>query len=204
MASSIEPRRATFRSFSESTKEDWDDLTEQYKVVQGRVASQVIEQLEKLRGEFWVTQSTGSNTVCRLQPERSEMGATRNMLFAHWCTTSVTVWPPTITKPSLHRYSSHLFHQPTIGWLRTTGSSRAITSGITLVSTKTHEMNTEITSITRLLKSFVQNTIRCHLMWTTSQSHSSTSCLCCTSFLRLSSFLFGNLLVHFNHVDFTN
>ena len=43
---------ATFRSFAESTKEDWDDLTEQYKVVQGRVASQVIEQLEKLRGEF--------------------------------------------------------------------------------------------------------------------------------------------------------
>jgi len=52
MDSSIEPRRATFRSFAESTKEDWDDLTEQYKVVQGRVASQVIEQLEKLRGEF--------------------------------------------------------------------------------------------------------------------------------------------------------
>jgi len=46
MASSIEPRRATFRSFAESTKEDWDDLTEPYKVVQGRVASQVIEQLE--------------------------------------------------------------------------------------------------------------------------------------------------------------
>ena len=52
MAPSIEPRRATFRSFADSTKEDWDDLTEQYKVVQGRVASQVIEQLEKLRGEF--------------------------------------------------------------------------------------------------------------------------------------------------------
>ena len=52
MAPNIEPRRATFRSFADSTKEDWDDLTEQYKVVQGRVASQVIEQLEKLRGEF--------------------------------------------------------------------------------------------------------------------------------------------------------
>ena len=52
MASNIEPRRATFRSFSESTKEDWDDLTEQYKVVQGRVADRVIEQLEMLRGEF--------------------------------------------------------------------------------------------------------------------------------------------------------
>ena len=52
MASNIEPRRATFRSFAESTKEDWDDLTEQCKVVQGRVAIQVIEQLEKLRGEF--------------------------------------------------------------------------------------------------------------------------------------------------------
>ena len=52
MTANLEPRRATFRSFAESTKEDWDDLTEQYKVVQGRVASQVIEQLEKLRGEF--------------------------------------------------------------------------------------------------------------------------------------------------------
>jgi len=52
LTANLEPRRATFRSFAESTKEDWDDLTEQYKVVQGRVASQVIEQLEKLRGEF--------------------------------------------------------------------------------------------------------------------------------------------------------
>jgi len=204
MASSIEPRRATFRSFAESTKEDWDDLTEQYKVVQGRVASQVIEQLEKLRGEFL------GYPVDRL--EHSLQTATRAerdgrdeeyvvCALVHDIGDSLA---PTITKPSLHRYSSLLFHQPTIGWLRTMGSSRGTTSGITLVSIRMLETNTGITSITPLLKSFVQNTIRFRSMWTTSQSHSSTSCRYCTSFLRLSSFLFGNLLVHFDHVDFTN
>ena len=42
----------TFTKFSESTKQDWDNITELYKRTQGDVANQVLEQLQKLDGEL--------------------------------------------------------------------------------------------------------------------------------------------------------
>ena len=38
----------TFTKFSESTKQDWDNITELYKRTQGDVANQVLQQLQKL------------------------------------------------------------------------------------------------------------------------------------------------------------
>ena len=42
----------TFTKFSESTKQDWDNITELYKRTQGDVANQVLQQLQKLDGEL--------------------------------------------------------------------------------------------------------------------------------------------------------
>ena len=42
----------TFTKFSESTKQDWDNITELYKRTQGDVANQVLEHLLKLDGEL--------------------------------------------------------------------------------------------------------------------------------------------------------
>jgi predicted HD phosphohydrolase len=42
----------TFTKFSESTKQDWDNITELSKKTQGNVANQVLEQLQKLDGEL--------------------------------------------------------------------------------------------------------------------------------------------------------
>lgn len=44
--------RATFKAFSESTKEDWDNISVQLKVTQSHVADRIIEQLEFLRHDF--------------------------------------------------------------------------------------------------------------------------------------------------------
>ena len=44
--------RATFKSFAESTKEDWDNIAVQLKVTQSLVADRIIEQLEYLRHDF--------------------------------------------------------------------------------------------------------------------------------------------------------
>ena len=42
----------TFTKFSESTKQDWDNITELYKRTQGDVANQVLQQLQKLDSEL--------------------------------------------------------------------------------------------------------------------------------------------------------
>ena len=44
--------RATFKAFSESTKEDWDNISVQLKVTQSLVADRIIEQFEFLRHDF--------------------------------------------------------------------------------------------------------------------------------------------------------
>ena len=44
--------RATFKSFGESTKQDWDNIMVQLQVTQSRVADHIIEQLEYLRHDF--------------------------------------------------------------------------------------------------------------------------------------------------------
>lgn len=46
------PHTPTFTKFSESTKQDWDNITELYKKTQSNVANQVLEQLQKLDGEL--------------------------------------------------------------------------------------------------------------------------------------------------------
>ena len=44
--------RANFKSFGESTKQDWDNIMVQLQVTQSRVADHIIEQLEYLRHDF--------------------------------------------------------------------------------------------------------------------------------------------------------
>ena len=46
------PHTPNFTKFSESTKQDWDNITELYKKTQSNVANQVMEQLQKLDGEL--------------------------------------------------------------------------------------------------------------------------------------------------------
>ena len=44
--------RANFKSFGESTKQDWDNIMVQLQVTQSRVADHIIEQLDYLRHDF--------------------------------------------------------------------------------------------------------------------------------------------------------
>jgi len=44
--------RAKFKSFGESTKQDWDNIMVQLQVTQSRVADHIIEQLDYLRHDF--------------------------------------------------------------------------------------------------------------------------------------------------------
>jgi predicted HD phosphohydrolase len=44
--------RANFKSFGESTKQDWDNIMVQLQVTQSRVADHIIKQLEYLRHDF--------------------------------------------------------------------------------------------------------------------------------------------------------
>ena len=44
--------RANFKSFGESTKQDWDNIMVQLQVTQSRVADHIINQLEYLRHDF--------------------------------------------------------------------------------------------------------------------------------------------------------
>ena len=44
--------RATFKSFGESTKQDWDNIMVQLETTQARVADRLIEQLEYLRHDY--------------------------------------------------------------------------------------------------------------------------------------------------------
>ncbi len=44
--------RAEFKSFQESTKEDWDNIMVAIKDTQGLVADHILENLEHLRNDF--------------------------------------------------------------------------------------------------------------------------------------------------------
>lgn len=48
----LEPPRANFSSFSESTKEDWDLIMEQRKELETSLPERVFEQLEQLRNDY--------------------------------------------------------------------------------------------------------------------------------------------------------
>ncbi len=49
---SVQTRRASFKSFAESTADDWATITPQLNVTQSHVADHVIEQLHYLRNDF--------------------------------------------------------------------------------------------------------------------------------------------------------
>ena len=69
MTDLIEPPRASFTSFEESTKEDWDLIMSQRGELEGSLPDRILEQMEHLRNDY------GGFPVDRL--EHSVQTATR-------------------------------------------------------------------------------------------------------------------------------
>ena len=155
-------QRATFKSFEESTKEEWANIMVCIQDTQAMVADRVIEQLKMLELD------QGGFPVNRLEHcLQTATRAEKDGRDAEYIMCSLIHDIGDNLAPFNHPDIAAGILKPTGGWSSITASSRATTSGITSVSTRMLASNSAETNTSNTPKSSVQSMTLLHSTRTT-------------------------------------